>query len=264
MLIEKDNKDFFTNYMKTTDVVLTGLIGDTQSFKSKAYFDIKNNYYLTTNYGRGEVITALQPYSIDLYNEIINEFSNVVSIAFIYDGYIGKESVSNIEKFSYLSYYYKFKEFKSETDKTDLPFIIRELSENDYELANQYDDLYLNFLPPKHGARMANQIKNYAEAMRDGRNRKYFALIDNIPVGHINAEYYLEYNACDFANIAIEEGYKQKGYGAAFLLEVTKENLKQGYDLYYTTVSTDNIASRKTAEKAGYIIAASCVSINLN
>ena len=83
-------------------------------------------------------------------------------------------------------------------------------------------------------------------------------------LGHINAEYYHEYNACDFANIAIEEAYQQKGYGAAFLSEVTKENLKQGYSLYYTTVSADNIASRKTAEKAGYIIAASSTSINVN
>ena len=264
MLIEKDNKDFFTNYMKTADVVLTGLIGDSQSFNSKAYIDAKNNYYLSTNYGGGEVITVLKPYSIDLYNEILNEFSNVVSIAFIHNGYIGKETVGNIEKFSYLSYYYKFKAFKSETDKTTLPFIIKKLNENDYELAKQYDDLYLSFLPPKHGARMTNQIKNYAEAMKNGKNKKYFALIDDIPIGHINTELYFEYNACDFANIAIEEAYKQKGYGAAFLSEVTKENLKQGYDLYYTTVSADNIASRKTAEKTGYIIAASCVSINLN
>ena len=57
--------------------------------------------------------------------------------------------------------------------------------------------------------------------------------------------------------------YQQKGYGASFLTEVTKENMKTGCDLYYTGVSDDNIASRKTAEKAGYTIATSRMSVKV-
>ena len=262
MIYETDKKEFFHNYAKTTGVVLTWLIDEIDSFKGKAYVDSKNRYYISINYGYGEVITAFQTYSLDLYNEILNIFPDISSIDFIHNGYIGRESIYN-DVIKCLNYHYKFQGILNFGITAEQPFIVKLITENDINIAKQYDDLYFNSLTPKDGRRMTNQIK-HVESLKSGDFKIYFAMINNIPIGYILAYHFKEYFAWVFPEIEIEENYRQKGYGAAFLTEVTKDNLKHGDDLYYSGVSADNIASRKTAEKAGYTIATSRISINVN
>ena len=261
MIVETDKKEFFKNYAKTTGVVLTSLIADCNNFNGRVYIDNQDRYYLSINYGAGEIITVFQLYSIDLYNDILNQFPDTVSIDFIYNGYIKNESINDIT--NNLNYDYKFQGILNSEIKTNQPFKVKLITENDIELLNQYDDLYLNFLPPHHMARLANNFKYIAEAKKFDEHKIYIAYIENVPIGFILAYFFPEYFAWSFATIEIAKDYQQKGYGAAFLTEVTKENFKPEYNLYYTGVSADNIASRKTAEKSGYIIATSRMSVNV-
>jgi len=257
MLFETNKNKFFQNYAKTTGVVMTYLISEIDDFKGTVYLDNQNRCFISINYGAGQVITVFQTYNLDLYNELINMFPNVTSIHFTHNGYISNEFVTN-----YLGYHYKFQGIlNSEIIMNPLPFVIRTINENDVELAKQYDNLYLNNLRPNHGARMTNQINR--KSLKSGDMKIYFAIIDNIPIGFILIYHYKEYFAWDIAQITIEKEYQQKGYGAAFLTEVTKDNLKQKYSLYYSGVSAGNIASRKTAEKAGYLIVSSKMCVNV-
>ena len=256
MITEINKKVFFENYFKITGVVLTRFISDCD----KIYIDDKNRYYSSTNYAEGECITAFQPYNLGLYNKILTEFPDAVNIEFIYNGYADRESINNFEDECFF-YDYKFQGILNTKIAAEQPFAVKLITENDIELAKQYDDLYLSSLPPKHGVRMTNQIKR--DSLKNGKFKLYFAYIKDIPIGHILAYLYPEYNAWSFAYIMIEEDYKQKGYGAAFLSEVTKDNLKEGYGLYCTSVEGINIASRKTAEKVGYTIVTSRLSVSV-
>ena len=246
MIVETDKKDFFKNYAEATGVVLTSLICDVNTCKGKVYVDDKNRYYIAINYGDGEYITVAEPYNPDLYDSVLNKFSNVAGIDFLYNGYIAKSS-----------YDYKFQGTLNTGIATEQPFTVKLINESNIELAERYDDLYNNSVQSNSGARIAKYIKILAEIVRNEELKVYFAYIDDIPIGHILGYFYPEYLAGAFAQIEIEENYRQKGYGAAFLTEVTKDNIKPGYGLYFTSVSDDNIASRKTAEKAGYTIVSS-------
>lgn len=214
---------------------------------------------MSVNYGEGEVITVYHPYSLDLYNKILHQFSNVVGIDFMNNGYICKD---NINKYS-LNYDYKFQGVLNSDIKTERAFIVKLVAKNDVELAKQYDELYLNFLPQHHGARLENYLKRRVESNKNEENKLYIAYVEDIPIGFILVYYNPEYFTWHIGQITIEKDYQQKGYGAAFLAEVTKDNIKSGCDLYYTGVSDDNMASRKTAEKVGYTIVTSRMSISV-
>ena len=260
MLIETNTKEFFDNYYKTSGVVLTANIDDCKNFNGKVYVDDKNRYYLAVKYGEEEFVDIVQPYSVDLCGEISEKFPNAVYVTFIYDGYVGSESV-NIGSGFY--YHYKFQGTLNDGIKTEQPFTVSLITKNNVELAKKYDDLYQNSLPPNHMARLENDFKHIVGYNKIDQNKIYIACIDDIPIGFILAYYNPEYFAWSFNHIQLDEKYRQKGYGSAFLTEVTKDNLKQGSSLYYSGVSENNIASRKTAEKAGYKIAASklCVKV---
>ena len=258
MLFETDKKDFFDNYFKSTGVVLTTVIAEYNKFNGKIYIDDKNRYYISTVIGDDKFITAFQPYSIDLFNEIVNEFPNVLYVEFIYDGYISKESINREHVFSYN---YKFQGKLNPEIITEQPFTVKLINESNIKLAEQYDDLYKNSLPPHHRARLATHFKYSVESGKDKENKIYIAFVDDIPIGFILAYYHPEYLTWRFSHIEIAENYRQKGYGAAFLTEVTKDNMKPEYSLYYTGVSGTNIASRKTAEKAGYTIVTSMIYV---
>jgi len=258
-MFETNNENFFQNYFKTTGVVLTALIDACNNFNGKIYVDDKNQYYMSVNYGGNEIITVYQPYSLDLYNKILNEFPNAVGIDFVNNGYVVKDDKNKYD----FSYDYKFQGSLSPDIKTTQSFTVKLITDNDVELAKQYDDLYLNFLRPNHGARLANNLKYSSETNRSSKNKVYIAFIKNIPIGFILAYYNPEYFAWYVGQITIEKDYQQKGYGTALLTEVTKDNMKPEHSLYYTGVSEDNIASRKTAEKAGYTIVTSRMSVSV-
>lgn len=240
-------------------MVLITVIDDYNNFNGEIYVDDKNRYYMAVNTGDEEFVTTFQPYSIDSCNKIRNEFPNTSYIEFIYDGYVGKESINTKHS---LSYNYKFQGTLNSKIVTEQPFAINLITESNIELAKHYDDLYKSSLPPQHRARLVNHFKNSVESGKSNK-KIYIAFADDIPIGYILASYNSEYLTWKFSQIEIVENYRQKGYGAAFITKVTKDNIKSQYSLYCTGISDHNIASRKTAEKAGYNIVNSMIYIQM-
>jgi RimJ/RimL family protein N-acetyltransferase len=259
MIYEITQKQFIDNILNITGVVFTSLINDIINFESSFYVDEQNNYYLSIDYGGGEVVTVFRLYNHELYEKILRDFPNAVSIDFIFNNHIKRKDLGISNNYG-INYHYKL---QRDLISTDGQLLIKLISENDMDLLKMYENMYQQSFRLNHGFRLTNYWKNNAANLINDKERLYLAFVGDLPVGLVISNIYHDYRACDVADIVIEEVHQKKGFGVELLSKVTHDILKLEYDVYYSSVNDDSVASQKTAEKVGYSIVASRISVNV-
>ena len=127
----------------------------------------------------------------------------------------------------------------------------------------KYDNLYNFFLRENHGSRLVNYWTKNEHEFINGEKSIYLAYVDqNLPIGFAIVDFYKILNACDVSQIFIEDLFQKKGYGTQFLQLMVDELSDSCFEIYYSSVNIDNIASRKTAEKVGFGIVGYRMNIN--
>ncbi|TQF40093.1 hypothetical protein UNPF46_11560 [Bradyrhizobium sp. UNPF46] len=109
---------------------------------------------------------------------------------------------------------------------------------------------YLNwFTDPVISARMFRPTETWVGYVLDGeRPLAWVAYVGNAMVGHIQVEYYPE-DVCSIA-LAVDPSLKRQGLGAKVLTKFVREYLSSLRVEAF--IEADNVASRKTFEKAGF------------
>lgn len=248
MLYTLNRKQFINNALSSY-CIWTDIIRDSKNFNSKYYFDETNVYYLSINYFEEETITIFSPYSDSLLGKAKCFFPKASSIVFAcpFEEY----NIANIKHKHGISLHYRL---CSSTKESNMDIItVKEVDESLLDFLKIYDDTYLSFLPEKHGARLMNHWIRYGDRILSGDEKLYLVWNnDNILIGFVMMDIYKDLKACDISQITIEDPFRNKGYGKKVLQKVLNDAQKEQYDIYYSSVNGDNIASQKTAESVGF------------
>lgn len=127
-----------------------------------------------------------------------------------------------------------------------------------------YDDMYMSFLRENHGARLLNVWNRRREELLSGNQESYLARNENdILIGFVMVDVYKELGVCDISQITVEEPFQNKGYGKQILQQVINQIPFKNGNVYYSSVSDNNIASKKIAEDVGFNPVACRINIAL-
>lgn len=259
MLCEINRKQFIADALSVASYIWTDIIRDSLSFESKYYFDETNIFYLSINYGSGETITIFSPYSDALVEKAKKFFP--YAIGFIFACSIEEYKNAYISEKHSVLYHYKF---SGKKDRCETDVVIQKIHNDSVGILKKYDDTYLSFLREDHGARLLNFWNRNKERIERGDKAMYLALKYESPIGFVMIDFYNDLNACDIAQITIEEPFQNKGYGKQLLERVVDELLEAKYDIYYSSVNDDNIASQKTCEHVGFKAVACRISVPIS
>ena len=257
MLYRINRKQFVKNILATPQV-WTNIIRDSENFKSEYYFDETNVFYLSTNYGSGNVITIFSPYSESILKEAKQTFKDAIGFCFAcqFEDY----DCDKIKPTHRVSYLYKLFELRKNTS-VDIS-IKKIIDDTDINDLITYDNMYLSFLRENHGARLLNFWNREKENITKGKKALYLARNkENVLIGFIIINIFTELNACDITQISIEDAFQNQGYGKQFLSQVVDDIQRKHYDIYYSSVNDDNIVSQKVAERIGFSAVACEISI---
>ncbi len=246
MLYSLNRKQFAKNVL-SSPYVWTDLIRDSEQFNSKYYFDETDVHYLATNYGSGETITVFSPFSEKELEKAKKFFPNAAGFCFAcnYDDF-DKKPVNT--KYGMSFHYKNFDKVESKSSNLN----IKKINSADKDDLQKYDNLYLSFLRENHGARLLNFWKYNENKLLNGDKELYLAWKENDLIGFCMVDIYKDLKACDIAQITIEKPFQKQGYGKQLLCSIVGTLRDQGCEVYYSSVESDNIASQKTAESAGF------------
>lgn len=256
-MIYEVSRDAFVVNALSSFCVWTDILRDSMNFNCKYYCDDSNIYYLSINYGEGETIVVFSAYSYDIINKVRKIFLNALDFCFACS--IEDYNLNNTNELDQVTYHYKLVG-KPQYDY-NRNIIIQKADETKVDDLKKYDNFYMNFLAPNHGARLENFWNNNKENIKNEDAALYLAYIDDIPIGFSIVNFYRNLSACDISQLSIEKPFQRKGLGTQFLKRVTCELCKKQQDIYYSSVSGDNIASQKTCERVGFKKIACRVSV---
>lgn len=239
----------FVNQVLSDYCVWTDLIRDSENFHSKYYFDETNTFYMATNYGGGDTVEIFSPYSPAVLARARNLFSQAVGFGFACR--IDEYTDAQIHEKHGITFHYKFLD-GNDTAISDIQ-MEKIADEDSAEILKTYDAMYLSFLRENHGARLLNYWKREKDKIMDGTKCLYIARNDaGTPIGFAMVDHYPSLHACDITQITIEDVCRGKGYGKQLLCGIVCDVRRKSYDVYYSSVNGDNIASQKTAESVGF------------
>lgn len=229
--------------------VWTDLIRDSENFHSKYYFDETNVFYMSTNYGGGDTVEIFSPYSPTVLERARNLFPQAVGFDFACR--IDEYTDAQIHNKHCVTFHYKFLD-GSDTAISDIR-MEKIADEGSAEILKTYDTMYLSFLRENHGARLLNYWNREKDKIIDGTKCLYIAQNEaGTPIGFAMVDHYPSLHACDITQITIEDVYRGKGYGKQLLCGIVCDVRRKYYDVYFSSVNGDNIASQKTAESVGF------------
>lgn len=257
MLYSVSRKQFVNNAL-CHSYAWTDLIRDSEAFNSKYYFDETDIYYLSTNYGNGETITIFHPYSESLYEKARGIFP--YAVAFCFACSFGEYNANLIKNSYGLTFHYKL---IGDVENTSCSVNVTRINNDNKSNLKQYDDTYLSFLRENHGARLVNYWKNNERQLLTGDKQLYLvSKNDETLIGFIMVEVSNSLKFGDISQITIEEAFQRQGYGKQALQSVIEELKLHHYDVYYSSVDNDNLASRNLAESMGFKTVACRINFN--
>jgi len=256
MLYSVSRKQFIHNALSSY-CTWTDIIRDSKMLDGKYYFDESDIYYLSVNYGGGETITVFNSYSDSLLEKAQSFFPNAKCIVFACQ--LEEYNNAEIKHKHGIVLHYKF---IGAAEEGDMDITVREVDESLLDFLKIYDSTYLSFLPENHGARLMNHWSRYEDRLLNGDEKLYLAWNkDDTLIGFVMMDIYKDLSACDISQITIEDPFKNRGYGNQLLRKTVNDLKKEHYDIYYSSVNSDNIISQKTAESAGFKAVACKISI---
>lgn len=248
MLYLSNKKQFVNSTLVNPDYILTDIIRDMNNFGGKIYFDETNTYYLSIVYGSSETITIFDCYSKNTLDRAKEHFKNAEGFCFVCSYKDYNENVIDVKHG--LTYHYKYTKEYPLDDTINLK--IKRIDSDSSSVLEIYDEMYMSFLRKNHAARLENYWNRYETSILKGEHAIYIAYINDTMIGFVLVDFYFEHNACDISQITIEPQYQKKGYGKQLANLIARSLKKEGYDTFYSSVEGDNIASQKTAERAGF------------
>lgn len=259
MLYTINRKQFIANALATSYVWID-LIRDSKTFPSKYYFDETNVFYLSINYGGGEIVVIFGPYSSNTLTKAKGLFPGAVGFDFACNVDAYAEAI--IKEKHGVTFLYRLQEFNDRTQTIiKLQKMVDDTCSGELKL---YDDMYMSFLRENHGARLLNVWNREREELLNGNQELYLARNENdVLIGFVMVDVYKELGVYDISQITVEEPFQNKGYGKQILQQVIDQIPFKKGNVYYSSVSDDNIPSKKIAEYVGFNAVACRINIVL-
>ena len=248
MLYMIDRKQFIADTLAAS-YVWTDLIRDSKNFQSKYYCDETKVFYLSINYGGGDIVVIFAPYSNNILTKAKDLFSCAVGFAFACN--VDDYADAKVKEEYGVTFHYRLHEIK---DQTQITIKLQKMVDDTCAIQlKSYDDMYLSFLRENHGARLLNVWNRDREDFLNDKQELYLARNENdVLIGFVMVDIYKELGVCDISQITVEEPFQNKGYGKQILQQVINELPFKKGNVYYSSVNDDNIASKKIAEYVGF------------